>query len=175
VTDNDSEGEETETPARAKQRTKKKAEPSISTAQLKDLLPRRRNRLRDRDEFDMDSSDDIEQVDSDQDELQMPARRVRRRQGTGKLTSPKATKRAARAKKDAPANAAGKSSRTYSRRISSDKENETAGQKDAATTQVSAIEHSEKLAAIRKKFEEVDAFELEFEDMDATTSSSPFR
>jgi hypothetical protein len=175
VTDNDSEGEETETPARAKRRTKKKAEPSISTAQLKDLLPRRRNRLRDRDEFDMDSSDDIEQVDSDQDELQMPARRVRRRQGAGKLTSPKATKKGARAKKNAPANAVGKSSRTYSRRISSDKENETAGQKDAATTQVSAIEHSEKLAAIRKKFEEVDAFELEFEDVDATTSSSPFR
>ncbi|CAG5149363.1 uncharacterized protein ALTATR162_LOCUS2352 [Alternaria atra] len=175
VMDEDSEGEETETPARAKQRAKKKVEQTISTAQLKGLLPRRRNRLRDRDEFDIESSDDVELVDSDQDELQMPARRVRQRQGTGKTASPKATKKAARANKSAPAKAAHKSGRTYSRRISSDKENETAGQNEADTTEVSAIEHSEKLAAIRKKFEEVDAFELEFEEVDVTTSSSPFR
>ncbi|KAI4632993.1 hypothetical protein J4E80_000353 [Alternaria sp. BMP 0032] len=175
VMDEDSDGEETETPARAKQRAKKKAQQSISTAQLKELLPRRRNRLRDRDEFEIDSSDDIEQVDSDQDELQMPTRRVRQRQGAGKPASPKATKKTGRAKKTAPAKPAGKSSRTYGRRISSDKENETADQNEAEPTEVSAIEQSEKLAAIRKKFEEVDAFELEFEDVDATTSSSPFR
>ncbi|KAI4662501.1 uncharacterized protein J4E92_005751 [Alternaria infectoria] len=175
VVDEDSDGEETETPARAKQRAKKKAQQSISTAQLKELLPRRRNRLRDRDEFEIESSDDIEQVDSDQDELQMPTRRVRQRQGAGKPASPKATKKTGRAKKTAPAKPAGKSSRTYGRRISSDKENETADQNEAETTEVSAIEQSEKLAAIRKKFEEVDAFELEFEDVDATTSSSPFR
>ncbi|KAH6872536.1 hypothetical protein BKA58DRAFT_147798 [Alternaria rosae] len=175
VMDEDSDGEETETPARAKQRAKKKAQQTISTAQLKDLLPRRRNRLQDRDEFEMDSSDDIEQVDSDQDELQMPTRRVRQRPGAGKPASPKATKKTGRTKKTAPAKPAGKSSRTYGRRISSDKENETADQNEAETTKVSAIEHSEKLAAIRKKFEEVDAFELEFEDVDATTSSSPFR
>ncbi|RYN44384.1 hypothetical protein AA0114_g10063 [Alternaria tenuissima] len=176
VVDEDSEGEETETPARAKQRTKKKAEQTISVAQLKALLPRRRNRLRDRDEFDIESSDDVEPVDSDQDELQMPARRVRQKQGTTKLVSPKAaTKKAARPKKGAPAKVAQKSGRTYSRRISSDKENETTGQNEADNTEVSTIEHSEKLAAIRKKFEEVDAFELEFEEVDATTSSSPFR
>ncbi|CAN9180107.1 unnamed protein product [Alternaria alternata] len=155
---------------------KKKAEQTISVAQLKALLPRRRNRLRDRDEFDIESSDDVEPVDSDQDELQMPARRVRQKQGTTKLVSPKAaTKKAARPKKGAPAKVAQKSGRTYSRRISSDKENETTGQNEADNTEVSTIEHSEKLAAIRKKFEEVDAFELEFEEVDATTSSSPFR
>lgn len=178
VIDDESEGEETETPAKAKRASKKKADQSISTAQLKDLLPRRRNRLRDRDEFDIESSEDAEQADSDQDELQMPERRIRQRQGAGKLGSPKATKKTARGKKAGQAKsskAAQKSSRTYSRRISSDKENETGAQNEAETTEVSAIEHSEKLAAIRKKFEEVDAFELEFEDVDPTTSSSPFR
>jgi hypothetical protein len=110
-------------------------------------------------------------MDSDQDELQMPARRVRQRAGAGKLVSPKATKKTARGKKAA----AQKASKTYSRRIVSDKENESGDQGEADTTEVSAVEQSEKLAAIRRKFEEVDAFELEFEEVDPTTSSSPFR
>ncbi|EOA84027.1 uncharacterized protein SETTUDRAFT_164341 [Exserohilum turcica Et28A] len=178
VDDDESDGEETETPAKAKRTSRKKAEQSISTAQLKDLLPRRRNRLRDRDEFDLESSESVEQVDSDEDELQMPQRRIRQRQGAGRLVSPKASTKTGRGKKTAPgraSKAAQKASRTYSRRISSDKENEAAAQNEAETTEVSAIEHSEKLAAIRRKFEEVDAFELEFEDVDPTTSSSPFR
>jgi hypothetical protein len=178
VYDEESEAEETETPAKAKRGAKrgaqKKAEQSISTAQLKGLLPRRRNRLRDRDEFDIESSSAVEQMDSDQDELQMPERRVRQKQRPGKLASPKATKKTVRGKKAALTKAAQKASKTYSRRISSDKENDGAGQDEQDTTEVSAIEHSEKLAAIRKKFEEVDAFELEFEEVDAT-SSSPFR
>ncbi|KAF1834076.1 hypothetical protein BDW02DRAFT_630756 [Decorospora gaudefroyi] len=173
--ESESEAQETETPAKAKKGAKKKAEQTLSTAQLKGLLPRRRTRVRDGDEFDMESSDDIEQFDSDVDELQMPERRVRQRQGTGKLASPKATKKNGRGKKTAPAKTGQKVNRTYSRRISSDKENETAGQEEAETREVSAIEHSDRLAAIRKKFEEVDAFELEFETVDATTSSSPFR
>lgn len=174
VRDEISSGEETETPAKAKRGPKKKTQQSISTAQLKDLLPRRRNRLRDHDEFDIESSDDIEQADSDEDELQMPERRVRQRQAAGKLTSPKAAKKPTRGKK-AASKAAQKASKTYSRRISSDKENEKSGHVEADTSEVSAIEHSEKLEAIRKKFAEVDAFELEFEDVTATTSSSPFR
>ncbi|KAF1946839.1 hypothetical protein EJ02DRAFT_197880 [Clathrospora elynae] len=170
VSDEESEAEETETPTKAKRGAKKKAQQNISTAQLKNLLPRRRNRIRDRDEFNIESSSDMEQVDSDQDELQMPERRIRQRPGAGKLASPKATKKTARGKKSAQ-----KATKTYSRRISSDKENQDAGQGAEDTTAVSAIEHSEKLAAIRKKFEEVDAFELEFESVDVTTSSSPFR
>jgi hypothetical protein len=178
VYDEDPEAEETETPAKAKRQAKKgpqkKAEQSISTAQLKGLLPRRRNRLRDRDEFDFESSSAVEQIDSDEDELQMPERRVRQKQRAGKLASSMATKKAVRGKKAASTKAAQKASKTYSRRISSDKENES-GDEEADTTRVSAIDHSEKLAAIRKKFEEVDAFELEFEEVDVTTSSSPFR
>ncbi|KAF1843555.1 uncharacterized protein K460DRAFT_368441 [Cucurbitaria berberidis CBS 394.84] len=175
IRDDDSEVEEIETPAKTKRGPRKKAQQSISTAQLKGLLPRRRNRLRDRDEFDFDSSEEVTQMDSDQDELQMPVRRNRQQPGAGKLTSPKATKKASRGKKAPPAKAAQKASKTYSRRKSSDKENDATGQKDEDAIEVSAIEHSEKLAAIRKKFEEVDAFELEFETVDVTTSSSPFR
>jgi hypothetical protein len=174
IRDDDSDAEETETPAKNKRRARK-AQSTISTAQLKALLPRRRNRMRDRDEFDLDSSEDVTQLDSDQDELQMPMRRTRQRPGAGKLSSPKATKKSARSKKAAPAKPAQRVSRTYSRRISSDKENDAEGQQEEETNEVSAIEHSEKLAAIRKKFEEVDAFELDFETVDVTTSSSPFR
>ncbi|CAO2652967.1 Nn.00g023780.m01.CDS01 [Neocucurbitaria sp. VM-36] len=175
IIDDGSEAEETETPAKTRRGAKKKAQQSISTAQLKGLLPRRRNRMRDRDEFDLESSDEVTQMDSDQDELQMPERRNRQRPGPGKLASPKATKKVVRGKKTLPTKATQKASRTYSRRISSDKENDTASQDNEEIAEISAIEHSEKLAAIRKKFEEVDAFELEFETVDVTTSSSPFR
>jgi hypothetical protein len=165
-----SDAEETQTPAQAKRTTTAKAKPSISTAQLKGLLPRRRNRnLRDRDEFDLESSE-ATPIDSDQDELQMPNPRSRPRAPAGKLASPKASKKTGRGRKAATARV----SKTYSRRISSDKENE-AGNDAEEPTVASIIEHSDKLAAIKKKFEEVDAFELEFETVDATTSSSPFR
>ncbi|KAL5119162.1 hypothetical protein ACEQ8H_002869 [Pleosporales sp. CAS-2024a] len=169
TTHEESDGEETETRKKAKKAAKSKAEPTLSTAQLKGLLPRRRNRnLGDGDEFDMESSE-ATPVDSDQDELQMPNPRTRRRGGA--LASPKATKKSARGKKAA----ATRQAKTYSRRISSDKENETTQHDTEEPTEASMIEHSEKLLAIKKKFEEVDAFELEFETADVTTSSSPFR
>jgi hypothetical protein len=170
---NESDAEETETPAKAKRKSKSKPLPNMSTAQLKSLLPRRRNRtLRDRDEFDMDSSE-ATPVDSDQDELQLPDPRSRQRTAAGKLATPKATRKTARGKKAAAAKT--KASKTYSRRISSDKENDATNAADEPT-EASVIEHSEKLEAIRKKFEEVDKFELEFETVEyATTSSSPFR
>jgi hypothetical protein len=167
----ESDGETTETPAKAKRSAKSKAEHSISTAQLKGLLPRRRNRdLRDRDEFDLESSE-ATPLDSDQDELQMPQPRGRQRATTKKLQSPKAVKKTARGKKAPVA----RRSMTYSRRISSDKENEAANEATEEPTEASILEHSEKLLAIKKKFEEVDAFELDFETGEATTSSSPFR
>lgn len=153
-----------------KRNAKSKLQQNISTAQLKGLLPRRRNRdLRDRDEFDFESSE-ATPIESDLDELQMPNPRARQRPGAGKLTSPKATKKTARGKKAVKA----KPSKTYSRRSMSDKENDAAAEPEEVT-EASIIEHSEKLAAIRKKFEEVDEFELEFETVDAVTSSSPFR
>jgi hypothetical protein len=126
--------------------------------------------LRDRDEFDVESSE-ATPIDSDQDELQMPNPRGRQRTGIGKIASPKSKKKNARGKKAVVT----KPSKTYSRRISSDKENEDGGDIVEEPTETSIIEHSEKLLAIKKKFEEVDAFELEFETVDATTNSSPFR
>jgi hypothetical protein len=168
--DEESDPEETETPAKTKRTAKSKAQPKISTAQLKGLLPRRRNRnLRDRDEFDLESSE-ATPIDSDQDELQMPNPRTRQ-SGAGKLASPKAAKKTARGKKSV----ASRPSKTYSRRISSDKENDGGNGDAEEPTEASIIEHSEKLLAIKKKFAEVDAFELEFETADITTSSSPFR
>jgi hypothetical protein len=167
----ESDGEATETPAKAKRTAKSKAQQTISTAQLKGLLPRRRNRnLRDRDEFDLESSE-ATPLDSDQDELQMPQPRSRQRAATKKPHSPKAAKKTARGKK-APA---ARRSMTYSRRISSDKENEAANEVVEEPDEASIIEHSKKLLAIKKKFEDVDAFELDFETGDVTTSSSPFR
>jgi hypothetical protein len=179
VHDDYSSAEETETPARAKRKAKGKAQPSISTAQLKNLLPRRRNRmLQNKDEFDVESSE-VTQMDSDADELQMPNRRTRTRGGSKKVASPKASKKTGRGKNTGAVSKPGpKSSRTYSRRISSEKENDTRageGEGEAATEQ-SPVEVSDKLAAIRRKFEAIDEFELEFETVDAVaTSSSPYR
>lgn len=172
----ESDAEETETPARQKRNTKTKAQQGISTAQLKGLLPRRRNRIRAHDEYDITSSGDATQFDSDQDELQMPFRRARQRPVAGKAASPSVAKTTARGKKaTASAKAAAKTSRTYSRRISSDKENNATAEDADSTPERSAVEISDKLAAIRKKFEQIDNFELEFATVDTVTSSSPYR
>jgi hypothetical protein len=165
----DSDSEEIETPAKQRRGAQRKAKQNISTAQLKGLLPRRRNRAL-RDEFDLESSE-ITTFDSDQDELQMPNLRTRQRPTAGKLTSPRAAKKIVRGKKAPLA----KPSRTYSRRISSDKENETEIANVEEPTEASVNAHSERLEAIRKRFAEVDSFQLEFETVDVTTSSSPFR
>lgn len=177
TTYNEDSAEETETPAKQRRNAKAEAQHGISTAQLKSLLPRRRNRVRARDEYDLTSSEDVTQFDSDQDELQMPSRRARQRPGAGKISSPKATKKTARGKKaTAPTKAANKASRTYGRRkVSSDKENDGTTESVEEVTEPSAVEVSDKLAAIRKKFEEIDDFELEFATVDAPTSSSPYR
>lgn len=106
----------------------------------------------------------------------MPNRRARQRPGTGKTTSPKAAKKTARGKKaGAPAKGTTKASRTYSRRISSDKENDGAAEDTVEIPERPTVEISDKLAAIRKKFEEIDDFELEFATVDTVTSSSPYR
>ena len=179
MTYNEDSAEETETPAKQKRNDKAKAQHGISTAQLKSLLPRRRNRVRARDEYDLTSSEDVTQFDSDQDELQMPSRRARQRPGASKVTtSPKATKKTTRGKKATapPTKAANKASRTYGRRrVSSDKENDATTESVEEATEPSAVEVSDKLAAIRKKFEEIDDFELEFATVDDVTSSSPYR
>jgi hypothetical protein len=149
----------------------------ISTAKLQALLPRRRRRApQERDEFDIQSSDDVEDtpIDSDQDELQLPPRRVRQ------LAASKTNKKTSRTKKKTTVatGAAKKNTATYTRRTSSDKENSNSVQEvneDSLTATETSFAADPKLAAIAKKFEDVDAWEMEFESVDVTENSSPWR
>ena len=78
---------------------------------------------------------------------------------------------------------AAKGSRTYGRRISSDKENEGraetdegSGGEDSGHTEMANDKPSSKLQAMAKQFEDIDAFDLDFESVSyVQTSSSPLR
>ncbi|KAF1960809.1 hypothetical protein CC80DRAFT_465134 [Byssothecium circinans] len=171
----ESEGEETDRPKKAKGRHKANSHQAISTAKLQALLPRRRTRMpQDEDEFDIPSEG------SDQDELAQPQRR--QTAGARKSTASKVTKKPSRAVKKTAAKLSQKNARTYGRRRSSDKENEEALEEDEDdeseihdTIAVEDSLSSKSLQAIAKKFEEVDDFELEFESVSYVTSSSPHR
>lgn len=180
-----SEDEETERPTRMKAKSKSKIKvESISTAKLQALLPRRRTRVaQERDEYDILTSDDIEEapIDSDQDELQLP---TPRKGPKGRKATSKPNKKISRGTKKSamPTDAARRNTRTYGRHTSSDKENDSAIVMD--TNSLEADEPTEttinipdsKLAAIAKKFEDVDAWEMEFESVDAGGGdSSPWR
>jgi hypothetical protein len=181
----DSDGEELDSRSKAKSKKKPKAHQGISTAKLQALLPRRRIRVpQERDEYDILSSDEVDNtpIDSDQDELQMPNPRrapIARKTVHKKLVK-KATHTAKKAR--APSKISNKNTRTYSRRISSDKENEEAVVVDddsegvEETTEASIVIPSPQLKAIAKKFEDVDAWEMDFESVDANAdTSSPWR
>lgn len=174
----ESEGEETDRPVRSGARHRPKM-PTMSTAKLQALLPRRRTRMpQEHDEYDFQSSDDIHitTFDSDQDELQLPPLR--------KSAPVRSTKKVSRPVKKSmmPPETAKKNTRTYSRRTSSDKENESTfvaneDSVDVDEPSTSSIDvPKSKLAAITKKFEDVDAWEMDFESVDVGgVSSSPWR
>ncbi|KAH7121210.1 hypothetical protein B0J11DRAFT_533712 [Dendryphion nanum] len=179
-----SDGAGTERPRRAQARSKKPQKPAFSTAKLQALLPRRRNHVaQERDEFDVESSDEVQVVDSDEDELQAPMSRLRKT--TVSKSKPKSTKKTAKAAKkhDKSAVTTRRNTRTYGRRISSDKENENAimanedsEDVDESTEIAVTALPSTQLAAIAKRFEDVDAWEMDFESIDVTGgSSSPWR
>jgi hypothetical protein len=181
----DSDVEELGLRSKAKSKNKPKAQQGISTAKLQALLPRRRIRVpQERDEYDIQDSDEVDDtpIDSDQDELQMPNPRrapAVRKAGNKKLIK-KATRTAKKAR--APSKISDKNTRTYSRRISSDKENEGAVVVDndsegaEETTETSIVLPGPQLEAIAKKFEDVDAWEMDFESVDANgDDSSPWR
>jgi hypothetical protein len=161
----------------------KKGAPAISTAKLQELLPRRRRRApQERNEYDFEGSDDVDvsPIDSDEDELQMPQRRVLKAAKPA-TKSRKKTSRAAQAP-GLGKGAVKKKTQTYTRRTSSDKENTTG--LEAEDDSVAAVEPTEtsfdippsKLSAIAKKFEDVDAFEMQFESVDVGGGeSSPWR
>lgn len=176
----DSEGEETERPRRAKGRQKARSNHGISTTKLQALLPRRRTQLlQEEDEYGVPSSVEVT-VDTSEDELALPARRATSRRKPALARPSKKGLRAATkgvgSKKAAPKNI-----RTYGRRTSSDKENgdahdEEEGEDEDEEPAVAATKASENLEAIAKRFEEVDAFEMDFESVSyVQTSSSPWR
>lgn len=157
--------------------------PGISTAKLQALLPRRRIRAAPaRSGYNFQDSDDADDtpIDSDQDELQMPQRYITKAR---KATAKPKTKTARTAKKSSAATGrVKKGTKTYTRRTSSDKEN--ANGQAASDDSTPIIEPTEtsfelpapNLAAIAKKFEDVDAFEMEFESVDGGGGeSSPWR
>jgi hypothetical protein len=168
----DSEGEETEPAKKAKGRPKAKKNQGISTAKLQSLLPRRRRNVpREDDEDEM-------AFDSDQDELALPPRR--QTAARRKPPTPKPAKKASRTAKKTlvvPRN-----TRTYGRRGSSDKENDEAHEEEegdfeeGSTIEVATKKPSKALEAIAKQFEDIDAFEMDFESVSyVQTSSSPTR
>ena len=166
--------------AKLKYKNTPKAYHGISTAKLQSLLPKRRTRvLEERDEYDVEDSDEpnTTPLDSDEDELQMPHPRhtVPSRKGADS----KSNKKAARAvRKTAPiAKPNKKTARTYGRRTS-DKENEGVLVADDGEdiTQPSVVVPGSQLAAIAKQFEDVDAWEMDFESAGANgDNSSPWR
>jgi hypothetical protein len=180
-----SDGEETDRSAKIKTRAKQKPKAqTISTAKLQSLLPRRRNRVAQRrDEYDIQNSDDVEVIpdDSDQDELQLPPPRPAARKAAASKSKKKSSK--TEKKPELAISKARTSTRTYGRQ-SSDKENESAfvanEDEDSVdvneSTEISVDLPKSKLAAIAKKFEEVDDFEMEFESVDVDGgTSSPWR
>ncbi|KAF2734596.1 hypothetical protein EJ04DRAFT_512439, partial [Polyplosphaeria fusca] len=168
-------------------RTRPKGRPKVkvqglSTAKLQALLPRRRTVVsHEHDEYDLEDSDEIvvAPIDSDEDELQMPQpRKAAPTRKTGTFKPPR--KGGRKTKKAAPAPEVSKKPRTYGRRTSSDKENgstyvaneesEDDEVEDVSETRINVPK--ERLEAIAKKFEEVDAWDLEFETVDQVASSS---
>lgn len=193
-------------PEPAKTRSKGNKKPAaMSTATLRALLPRRTQRPQPRlkrTEYDISSDEeedatafDTTHLDDDEDEL---GGRIRRQKTA---PAPSKGKKAAAAKGKAkqslstrkpsaplpPAKSKGKgkakATRTYGRATASDKENagqESSSENDQADTSMSMREvaHSKELEEARRKFAEVDNWDLTFESMsneDHRSSSQGWR
>lgn len=177
--------------AAAKPNPKRQAPPpsTFSTAQLQSLLPRRR-RHQARDPFDIPSSEDevdISGLASGDDELSYLA--VRARSGRSTIP-PRRTPAPLKGPRNARAATKGKqpaAKRTYGAqaRATSDKENEEEVDPDDSLGPLPDDEENEspensqelekrvgrELKAAARKFEEVDQWELEFEEVTASSSS----
>lgn len=190
-------------PEPAKTRRKGDAKRSaLSTATLRALLPKRtlrpQPRLR-RTEYDISSDDgedeqtafDTTHLDDDEDELggrlQRKAKASAQTKGRKKpaATTKAKPKPKTTAKKPPPAaKSKGKATRTYGRSAASDKENErndsAPEQEDEEETSMTMHEvaHSKELEEARRKFAEVDEWDLSFESMsneDHRSSSQNWR
>ncbi|KAF2113343.1 hypothetical protein BDV96DRAFT_578850 [Lophiotrema nucula] len=192
MTRNDAEDSDDQPDAASKPKARRKAKANnISTAKLQALLPRRRTHISvDRDVYDLERSDDASgPIDSDQDELQMPASRLAGRDRKSAAPKTKTKKKTTRRAKQGNIvlEPTTKPTRTYGRRTSSDKENESSlmleevsdddDVTDVAPKRPATIaKPAPNLTAITQKFAEIDEWEMDFEDVDANgTSSSPWR
>ena len=169
---------------RGRSRTRRESPPPLTTADLANLLPQRRQK--NRRDLEREVEYDTSGLGQDQDELSF-ARSTRRR-NTSRAASTRSASRGVRnagpARKDteAPASktrdASRRGGKSYSRR-SSDKENESGGEEeneveesmfeplpddtfDAGTGEPFVT--TEELKKAAKKFEEVDRWEMSFED-----------
>jgi len=172
----------------AKPKPKRQAPPpsTFSTAQLQSLLPRRRRRQA-RDPFDILSSEDdvdVSGLASEDDELSHLAVRAGRRPAV-----PRRTPAPLKGPRNAKASAKGKqpaTKRTYGAqaRATSDKENEEVdpddslaplpddeGNENSENSQELEKRVGRELKAAARKFQEVDKWDLEFEDVTASSSS----
>jgi hypothetical protein len=174
-------------PRQAKAKSQAKA---VSTATLQSLLPKRRQRAQPkarRTEFDISSDEDDEDsqldashLEEDEDELGGRLRRkplkatpVRSKKTKSKPRQPKAH---LSARKSAKSPAKTRATQTYGRKNKpiaiSDKENEldesAAEDEDSLATKVTTPgAKSKELEAVRRKFEEVDEWDMSFESMSA--------
>lgn len=143
------------------------------------------------DPFDIDSAEDDDEANADDDELSYVANTKRRRRGAATLAQTAATNRTAKAKKAAAAAVVAaaaaekkkKQVRTYG--LSSDKENaegegseeegegvtlgsvigDDDGEEEAETSQMMVERMGEELKSAARKFQEVDRWELSFEEV----------
>jgi len=167
----------------------------LTTADLTALLPRRRQKNKkatrpSNDPFDVDSAEDDDEVNAEDDELSYVATTKRRRRGAATLAQTAATNRGAKAKKAAAAAvvaaaAAAEKKKKQVRKygLSSDKENaegeeEEEGEgvtlgsvlgeeeeEDPETSQLMVERMGEELKRAARKFQEVDRWELSFEEV----------
>ena len=193
-------------PAKTRSKTTKKPT-AMSTATLRALLPKRTQRPQPRSkrtEYDISSDEEEEEddaatafdtthLDDDEDELGGRIRRQRRKAPAPskgkKAANPKSkSKQTLSTRKPPPAKAKGKTTRTYGRAATSDKENaggdeplsEDEGNDHAGDTTLSMrdVAHSKELEEARRKFAEIDNWDLTFESMsneDHRSSSQGWR
>ncbi|ESZ97813.1 hypothetical protein SBOR_1822 [Sclerotinia borealis F-4128] len=170
-------------------RPTRKAEPqpaTLSTAALQALLPRRRQR--NRSALDVESSDsevDVTGLGEHDDELTITAAPTSRRQASVRPIS-KASVPSSKRTQKTKSTAKGKGKRTYGRTLvttTSDKENEVdpddslASLQDEAAPEEPRSENSpelekrvgKELKKAAKKFQEVDKWELDFEECEASS------
>ncbi|KAH7348652.1 hypothetical protein BKA65DRAFT_501041 [Rhexocercosporidium sp. MPI-PUGE-AT-0058] len=162
---------------------------TFSTAQLQALLPRRRQRATARDPFDVPSSGDEVDVSGlapDDDELShLDVQARSRRHASVRARTPAALKRVGKLNKAVPKPKESTVKRTYgSRANASDKENTVEVDPDDSLAPIpdndaDGPENSQELEErvgkelkrAAKKFQEVDKWELEFEEVTASSSS----